>query len=330
MSFVASLPRQTLARLRIRHLLLISTTARVGTLHRAAEAMNVTQPAVSKMLQDVEDILAVRIFERRPRGLVPTEIGAFVVAYADQLLVDQERFLRGLGNLKRGGYGALSIGAIMATAPDILPAAIAELKRRRPLMTIRLSATTSDELLRGLEKNEIDLVIGRLTEARHYAIFDVEPLSNESLWVFAASDHPLAGREEISLAEMEAYPWVLQQQSSPMRQVIDRSFAEAGLPSLDNLVETTSIYATLQLVRRAQMISVLPHTIVTEAIDRGELVRLPFRLDNPLEPYGIIRRSGEALSANAEDFAGIVRELAAGRSRTASEADDAIDKSMSR
>ncbi|MCP4561889.1 MAG: LysR family transcriptional regulator [Bosea sp.] len=307
MSFVASLPRQTLVRLRIRHLLLIATVARVGTLHRAAEEMNITQPAVSKMLQDVEDILAVRIFERRPRGLVPTEIGAFVVAYAEQLLVDQERFLRGLSNLKRGGYGALSIGAIMATAPDILPAAIAELKRRRPLMTIRLSTTTSDELLRGLEKNEIDLVIGRLTEARHHAIFDVEPLSNENLWVFAAFDHPLAGRPEVSLAKMEAYPWVLQQQTSPMRQVIDRSFAQAGLPSLNNLVETTSIFATLQLVRRAGMISVLPHTIIAEAVDRGEIIQLPFILDNPLEPYGIIRRRGEPLSGNAEDFAEIVR-----------------------
>jgi DNA-binding transcriptional LysR family regulator len=309
MSFVASLPRHLLSRLRIRHLSLVSTVARVGTLHRAAEEMNVTQPAVSKMLQDVEDMLAVRIFERQPRGLTPTEIGAFVIAYADQLLVDQERFLRGLSNLKRGGYGALSIGAVMATAPDILPAAIAELKRRRPLMTIRLSATTSDELLRGLEKSEIDLVIGRLTETRHHAIFDVEPLSIENLWAFAAADHPLAGRRQVSLAEMEAYPWVLQQQTSPMRQVIDRAFAEAGLPSLDNLVETTSIFATLQLVRRAGMISVLPHTIVSEAIERGELVRLPFRLDNPLEPYGIIRRRGEPLSANAEDFAAIVREF---------------------
>ncbi len=298
-----------LSRLRIRHMLLVSTVARVGTLHRAAEEMAVTQPAVSKMMQDIEDMLGVRIFDRQPRGLVPTEIGYFVVNYADQVLADQERFLRGLGNLKRGGYGALSIGAIMATAPDILPAAMAELKRRRPLMTIRLSTTTSDELLRGLEKNEIDLVIGRLTEARHHAIFDVEPLSIENLWVFASSDHPLAGRTEVSLAEMEAYPWVLQQQTSPMRQVIDRSFAEAGLPSLDNLVETTSIFATLQLVRRAGMISVLPHTIIAEAIDRGELVQLPFRLDNPLEPYGIIRRRGEPLSANAEDFAQIVRDF---------------------
>lgn len=309
MSFIASLPRHMLSRLRIRHLLLVSTIARVGTLHRAADEMNVTQPAVSKMLQDIEEMLGIRIFDRQPRGLVATEIGGFVVTYADQVLADQERFLRGLSNLKRGGYGALSIGAIMATAPDILPAAMAELKRRRPLMTIRLSTTTSDELLRGLEKNEIDLVIGRLTETRHHAIFDVEPLSIENLWAFAAFDHPLAGRTDISLAEMEAYPWVLQQQTSPMRQVIDRSFAEAGLPSLDNLVETTSIFATLQLVRRAGMISVLPHTIVAEAIARGELVRLPFRLDNPLEPYGIIRRRGEPLSANAEDFAQIVRDI---------------------
>ncbi|MDR6869009.1 DNA-binding transcriptional LysR family regulator [Bosea sp. BE125] len=309
MSFISSLRQPLLSRLRFRHLMLVSRIARMGTLHRAAEELNVTQPAASKMLQDIEEILGVQIFVRQPRGLIATEIGAFVIDYAEQALSDQERFLKGLKNLQRGGYGALSIGAIMATAPDILPAAIAELKRRRPLMTIMLQTTTSDQLLRSLEKNELDLVIGRLTESRHHAIFDVEPLSIEKLWAFVSADHPLAGRDEVSLAEMETYPWVLQQQTSPMRQVIDRSFAEAGLPSLDNIVETTSIFATLHLVRRAGMISVLPHTIIEEAIARGELARLPLTIVNPLEPYGIIRRKGEPLSVNAEEFAGIVRGL---------------------
>lgn len=311
MSFELPPTPSALARLRFRHLQLIARIAATGNLHRAAEEMNITQPGATKMLQDSEEIFGIPVFERHPRGLTPTEIGAFVIDYARQTIGDQARFFRSLANLKRGGYGMLSVGAIMATGPDILPNALAELKRRRPLMTVVLSTTTSDQLLEALEKTELDLVIGRPTEARHRALFDVEPLALEDLWAFCAADHPLAGRAELTLEETEAFPWVLQQPTSPMRQVIDRTFAAAGLPRLDNLVETTSIFATLHLVLRGGMIAILPHTIVQDAVARGELVRLPIRIDNPLEPYGIIRRRGEALTANAEEFVGILRQMCA-------------------
>ena len=69
--------------------------------------------------------------------MAPTEIGRFVIGYARRILNDIEGFLDELSALKRGGYGFLSVGAIMATTPGILPAAIAELKRRRLLLTIR-------------------------------------------------------------------------------------------------------------------------------------------------------------------------------------------------
>lgn len=297
------------SQLRFRHLRIISILAQTRNMHRAAEVLNVTQPAATKMLQDVEAIMNVRIFDRQPRAMIPTDLGRFVVDFANQTLAELGHFEQSLQNLKNGGYGVLRIGAIMATAPDILPLAIAELKRRRPLMLIEVSTVTSDHLLVALEKGELDFVIGRPTEQRHRAIFDVEPIGNEELWAFAAQDHPLADSAALDLAVMRGFPWVVQQKTSPMRQIIEHMFRQAALAPLDNIIETTSIFATLHLVRRAGMISILPRSIVDDEISRGGLKRLPLEVVNTLEPYGIIRRRGESLSSNAEELTAILRAL---------------------
>lgn len=298
-----------LGQLRYRHLRLILALSRTRNMHRAADEMNVTQPAATKMLQEIEQILGVRLFERTQRATLPNDIGLFVIAFANEAISALGRFEKALGTLKHGGYGMLAIGAIMATAPDVLPMAIAELKRRRPLMTIEVSTVTSDRLLEALEKGELDVVIGRPTEQRHMATFEVEPLGIEELWAFAAPDHPLAGHSVVTLREMLDYPWVVQQSTSPMRQVIDRMIGRSDLPPLVNIVETTSIFATLHLVRRANMVAILPRSIVEDETRIGRLTRLSIGIDNPLTPYGIIRRKGEIPSANTEELVSIIREM---------------------
>lgn len=304
-------PSALLSRLRFRQLRLVDVLGRTGSLRRTAAELNVTQPAATKILQDLEEMLGVRLFDRTPRAMVPTEIGAHVVDYARRALTDGERFADGLANLKRGGYGALALGAIMATASDLLPRAIAELKRQRPLMTIRVLATTSDVLIAALDRGELDLVIGRVPVVRDRAKFDFEPLSKEELWAFAAASHPLARRRRLDLGDMGEMPWVLQPAPSPMRQLIDGAFAAAGLKTLDNLVETTSIFATLNLVRHAGMISVLPKTIVSQEVAGGGFMRLPVEVKGELEPYGIVTRKDVALTPNASEFISIMRSLTA-------------------
>ena len=135
-------------------------------------------------------------------------------------------------------------------------------------------ATTSDQLIGALGRGELDLVIGRLPTSEDRAKFDFEPLSMEELWAFAAASHPLAGRAHLDLADMGDLPWVLQPAPSPMRRLIDTAFAAAGLRTLDNLVETSSIFATLNLVRHAGMVSMLPSTIVAQEVAGGGFVRL--------------------------------------------------------
>ncbi|MBS9477021.1 LysR family transcriptional regulator [Ancylobacter radicis] len=299
------------SRLRLKHLRLVDSLARSGNLHRVAVEMHMTQPAATKMLQDAEQLLGAQLFERRPRAMVLTEIGTFVADYAARLLRETDSFAEGLDNLKAGGFGALAIGAIMATTPGLLPRAIAELKQRRPLMTIRLIAATSDILLEALSRNEIALALGRLTEPKDALAFDIEPLATEELWIFTAADHPLASRESVSMAELARLPWVLQPHTSPMRRLIELTLARQGLGSLDNRVETTSIFATLHLVREAGMIACLPKSILVEGVARGTFARLPVALPNQLGPLGIITRKGETPSANAADFIDVLRSMTA-------------------
>jgi DNA-binding transcriptional LysR family regulator len=300
---------QLIGRLRFKHLRLIDALARSGNLHKVAIEMNMTQPAATKILQDAEAILGAQLFERRPRGMILTDIGAFAADYAGRLLRETDSFADGLDNLKAGGFGALAVGAIMATTPGLLPRAIAELKQRRPLMTIRLLAATSDILLDALSRNEIALAIGRFTEAKDALAFEIEPLTKEELWIFTATDHPLAGCASLSLAETAGQSWVLQPKSSPMRQLIDRSFAEQGIGSLKNCVETTSIFATLHLVREAGMVACLPKSILVEGVARGTFTRLPVALPNQLGPLGIITRRGETPSATVADFIDVLRTI---------------------
>jgi len=306
-----ALPRSRVilqGRLRFKHLVLADVLARTGNLHLAADELNMTQPAASKMLQDLEMMLGARLFDRHARGMMCTDIGRFVAEQARAMLGETERFLDTLETLKRGGYGAISVGAIMATAPGILPKAIVEMKRRRPLMTIHLMADTSDRLLAALEQKELDFVIGRFTETRQYSLFHIAPLANEELWIFAARGHDFAsGDMSANLAALAEMPWILQPTTSPMRQLLDRFFAEHGLRTPHNLVETTSIFGTLELVRSAGMIAVLPRSIVEEPIARGDYVRLPVEITNPLDGYGIITRISDPPSAAAAEFIDILR-----------------------
>jgi len=297
------------SRLRFRHLRLIDALYRGGSLHRVASEMHMTQPAATKILQDAENLMGAQLFERRARGMTPTEIGTFVADYAARLLRETESFAEGLDNLKAGGFGALAIGAIMATTPGLLPRAVAELKQRRRLITTRLLAATSDILLDALSRNEIAVAIARFTEPADAIAFDIEPLASEELWIFTAADHPLAREQSLTLAETARLAWVLQPKSSPMRKLLDSTFASLGISSLDNCVETTSIFATLNLVRDAGMVACLPKSILVEGVTRGTFSRLPIAMPNQLGPLGIITRRGETLSANAADFIDVLRAM---------------------
>lgn len=298
--------------LRFKHLVLLTTLDRSRNLHAAARAMHLSQPAASKMLRDLEGFFGFALFERLPRAMLPTELGEPVIRHAWRLLNEADRLVSDINDLRAGGYGRLLIGAIAAAAPEILPAAIARLKRERPRLSVHLQEQTSDRLLVELEYKRLDLVIGRLTHVSQHNQFDFEPLRDEPLRVVVRRDHPLTrGVAVPSLATLARWPWILHPLTSPMRGVFETALAAEGVTSPDNVVETTSIQTTLQLLLDSDMLAVLPRSVLRRPLESGQYVLLERIIGKPLDYYGIITRRDETLPSTARALIEHLRELAA-------------------
>lgn len=288
--------------LKMKHLVLIDTLAGTQNMHTAAELMKLTQPALSKMLRDIEDMLGFRLFERLPRSMQMTELGEHVAGYARVILNDTEKFVAQTNNLRQGGHGYLKVGTIFAATFIVLPKAISRIKAQRPLLSIEVVEQTSDKLLEMLEHKQLDLMVGRFTGDHHRRLFDFAPLGPEPFILVVNTSHPLAG-QQVDPAQLSEWPWVLYPAGTPIRERINHAFADYGIEPPGNTVDTISMPTFLQLLLSGPTIALLPAPMVQSHIDTGQLQPLScdFKI-TPLE-YGVITRKGEPLPTAARLFA---------------------------
>ncbi|WP_019142319.1 LysR family transcriptional regulator [Noviherbaspirillum massiliense] len=276
-------------RLRMRQLALIAALSEMRSLRKVAEHMHLSQPAATKMLHEIEETLGVTLFERLPRGMQPTTYGESVIRYAQMLLSDLDNLRKDLVAQEEGGVGEIRVGSIMAPAPGLLMRAIVDLKERFPHLKISIHMDTSDVLAQMLEQGRLDIVLGRIPSPEHSGL-NFEVLDNESLSVIAGNQHPLSRTRRVALADLASMTWILQPPTSPMRQLMERAFQDAGMSTPAQLVETASILATTTLLQETDMVAVVPTSIARHYAVAGMICILPVRLKFQLEPYGIITR----------------------------------------
>ncbi|WP_158896950.1 MULTISPECIES: LysR family transcriptional regulator [unclassified Pseudomonas] len=305
--------RALFGRLRYKHLLMLVTLAGTCNLHRAAEALHMSQPATTRMLQDVEEAFGCVLFERQARGLTPTALGVEIIEFARRALNGLDRCAEDLDARRAGGYGHLAVGAIMGALPDLVVRAIAASKARQPGLQLRILGDTSDQLTELLEQERIDVAIARFTQPADLGRFTFEPLGNEHLAVVVRTGHPLAGRVVPDLAELvEDWPWILQPEASPARVALEGAFVRHSLPPPADIIECGSVFAMLQLVQITDAILVLTEAVVRDHLRTGLLVPLDLEITEPLTPFGILLRTGQVPSAALEGFLGLLRRQAAG------------------
>lgn len=309
------LDRDITASLKVRHLSLIVTLSDHGTTHSAAEALNMTQSTASKMLRDVEEIFQASLFERGPRGLTPTPLGQFAVANARMQLSRLKRFSEEFSARREGGYGRLSIGAITGAAPDLVARAVAEIKARRPQLSVALHGETSDGILAELEAGRLDLAVGRFSADRHKTVFTFEPLAEEQLVVVARAGHETATGAQ-SLSDLQHCVWAMQPVSNPSRQVLEAAFDSAGLPRPADFIECSSILLILNLVQESNAVALLPQAVVQAHQKAGLFTVLDIRPEIQLSGFGLVTRRKEPLQPVVLEFCEILRGRAAASSKS--------------
>lgn len=297
-------------RLKTRHLLLLLHLYEQRSVLRAAEAANMTQPAASKLLAEMEDLLGVPLFERHARGVEPTWYGQVLIRRARSALSEIGRAQDEIAALRSGRTGQAAIGTVVNPGTNLVPQAVAALKRDFPDILIRIEMDYSRPLVAKLLDGQLDIVVGRIMGAEGSSELEFEPLADEPHSVIVRAGHPLAGRSRVSYGDLVEHGWIMPPDGSVLRSRLDAVFLEHGLVPPQNIVETTSLPVTIHLLRHSDMLTALPAESVAPYLQTGQMLVLPIALDVRMEFFGIIRRRDQLLSPGAERVLEALRQTA--------------------
>lgn len=292
-----------LMRVRTRQLMLLARLDADRNLGRAASAMNVSQPAATKLLQQLEDTLGARLFTRLARGMEPTPYGEVLIRYAKQMLTDFGFVREEMVALRSGLRGVLRLGSVPGAVPELLGPALVEYKRRHPRVGVSVVVDTSDVVLAQLGRGEVDLVLGRLTESTHEEEFDSVELLGEAQVAVVRAGHPLLMVKDPSLRELVKWPWILQPPGSPQRSRFEAALREAGIHTRLNITETASTIVTTVLLEISDMAAVMPASLAGHYARLGVLAVLPLKLPLRVPSIHLVTRRHRSLSPAAADFA---------------------------
>ena len=293
-------------RLRLALLRAVDAVATQGSLLKAAAALGVSQPALTKSLHELEDLLQVRLFHRHARGTRPTAAGLVFVRSARRVLAELRRLDEELDELAGPG-GTVAVGALPVAAAGVLPGTLVRLKASHPDIKIRLRQGRSEELLALLASGELDLVVGRLYEPAMPDGFAREPLWTEPISILARAGHPMfMGAGPVSAATLRSFELVLPTVSQRVGQEIEHLLALLGL------VPTTSLRASSdgfirEMLLATDLIAVMPRLMMAGDLLRGTLRVVPLPIAAPDRPAGLVLPRDRALSQAGRAFVACLR-----------------------
>jgi len=296
-------------RLKLRQLLLLRALRDSGNLRRSAAALNLTQPAATRMLQELEGTLGLQLFERSQRGMAPTPYGEAMIRHAGAVLADLDSAREELSALAEGSRGRVAVGTLMSTASLLLPRTIARAKARAPRLQVTVQEGTHDHLLEALLKGDLDLMLGRLLPGAAQDTVAVDILYREEFRVVCGAANPLARRRP-RLLELVDRPWILPPPHVPLRQRLDALFlAQTGRRPLD-LVESVSVLTNLTLLRESDALGVLPAETARHYAKLELVAELPVSLKGILGPVALMTRRNPVRSPAADSFLATLRQVA--------------------
>jgi len=269
-----------------------------------------TQPAASKQLKDLEDMLEVRLFDRFPHGMEPTIYGETMIRHARMALTSLSLAHDDIVALKSGLVGQVEVGVIMAPGMSLLPRAIANVKKNAPLLRIGVTVEQSNILLRALQLGTLDFMIGRILEKESATNLVYEELTEEPACIVARVGHPLLSRKNLQLQDIVSYPWILPPNGSILRHRFDLMFLRAGMDVPNNVVDTTSLLLVTSLLQQTDSLHVIPVEVAQYFTSLNALSILPMELPCKMDAFGIIMQKDSILSPSATILLDEVRRLA--------------------
>ncbi|EBX8081638.1 LysR family transcriptional regulator [Salmonella enterica subsp. enterica serovar Enteritidis] len=294
-------------RIRLRHLHTLVAVAQQGTLGRAAETLNLSQPALSKTLNELEQLTGTRLFERGRLGAQLTVPGEQFLTHAVKVLDALNTAGQALNRKEDASADVVRVGALPTAALGILPAAIGRFHQQQKSTSLQVATMNNTMLLAGLKSGEIDLGIGRMSDPELMGGLNYELLFLESLKLVVRPGHPLL-QETITLSRVMEWPVVVSPKGTVPRQNAEALLQSQGCKMPAGCIETLSASLSRQLTVDYDYVWFVPSGAVKEDLRQATLVSLPVPTQSAGEPIGILTRVDIPLSTGAQMLIAAIRK----------------------
>ena len=297
-------------RLKLRDVDILLTVIQMGGMGKAANALRMSQPAVSKAIAGLEHTLGVRLLDRHRQGVEPTEYGRALLDCGMAVFDELRQGVKKIEFLADPTAGEVRIGCNPFLAASFVSAVVDRLSRSHPRMVFHLATAYGATLYRELSERNVDLLIARRFRPMTDERLEFEFLFDESYVVAAGARSPWVRRRKIALAQLVSEPWVLRPAESVVGAVAMEAFRASGLDHPRTTVVTDSPEVRMSLLATGHFLTIMPASALRFPIRRTEIRVLPVELPAARVPNEIVILKNRTLSPAAQLFIEHARELA--------------------
>lgn len=284
------------------------TVAKAGGIRAAARKLNLSQPALSKSISQLEAELGTPLFARSTRGSMLNAYGERFLVRAEAAMQELARGSDEISQLRGSTGGSVTFAASSVVAMSFLPSAIARFRRRFPEAMVMVRDGTHALMLQGLQQRSLDFAVGPLTSPQVPEDLTVEPLFENTRCVIGHRDHPLASAK--SLKDLAGASWMMTSAIGPQDDEFREIFHQHGLTAPTSLIRCESLIALLGLLAGTDSLAFVPRQWATARITQPTLTAIPIREVIPSPTTYLVKPRGMPLTPAAEALADAIRNSA--------------------
>ncbi|SDO62805.1 LysR family transcriptional regulator [Ectopseudomonas guguanensis] len=289
--------------------------AEQGHFARAAEAVHLSQPALSRSIQALEAQLGCSLVDRHSRGISLTAHGHLVLEHARRLLAGSLALSNAVNQLGNLEAGELRLGAGPYPAARLIPQALGQLLQRYPRVQVKLDIGNWLELRDSLLDSAIELFVADIRELQGDARLQIEALRVHQGVLFCRPAHPLLQRRDLQPRDLLDFPLA----GTQLPQAVERSLGHASGRAQPLSVQCDNFLVLKRLVADSDVLSMAPWDVIAEEVGAGQLSLLPLAPASLQQQsaYGLVSRAGHSLSPAAQAMVEVIRRLDAVTPRAA-------------
>ncbi len=287
-------------RIKFRHIQCFVEICREKSFKSAAEKLFLTQPAMSKTLKELEDILDTPLLVRSRAGVSMTSQGEVFLHFAEMSLAALQQGMSGVAQVGAQGKSQLVVGALPSVAALLMPEVAREFATLAPNASLRVMDGPHGYLMERLRVGELDLVIGRLGHPSSMQGVSFTQLYEERVQFVVRAGHPILAAPDLN--RIGDWQVIYPPEGSAIRPLVDRFLIGRGVGDFDNRLETVSGAFGRVYTRQSDAVWIISAGVVAREISDGHLVALPFDTDLTRGPVGMMHRPDSVLSPQARVF----------------------------